>query len=130
MRVKMSLAMGFLGGALLLAGCGQAAASVAPKAPGSAKPAAALHLTASSPGAVLGGHEYAVMLTAKGEVKGGTYGLNGGAAPWQMLDNTCVRHGLVTGSASCTMIVEGLHGMTKFTLQERNKMSNIVVVHW
>lgn len=130
MRVGVSVATALLGGALLLAGCGEAATAATPKATGSPA-AAALHLSAGPPAAEIGGSEYVVVLTLRGERRGGTYMLNGGAAPWQLLANTCVRGGLVVGgSAGCTMIVQGVTGTTKFTLQEGSKVSNSVPVTW
>ncbi|MDA8332030.1 MAG: hypothetical protein M0027_12700 [Candidatus Dormibacteraeota bacterium] len=130
MRQVLRLAPAVLVAALLLAGCGQASAPVAPKA--TAAPAAvSLHLSAGPPAAEIGGSEYAVVLTVKGLVKGGTYGLNGGTSPWQLLANACVKDGLVVGgSTSCTIVVQGVTGTTKFTLQERSNVSNTVVVTW
>lgn len=129
MRYGVHVSVAFLGAALLLAGCGQAAAPVAPK-PTVQPAAASLRLSAGPPAAESGGSEYAVVLTARGEVKGGTYLLNGGTSPWQMLSNACIRDGAVTGAPSCTMIVQGVTGTTKFTLQERSNVSNAVVVNW
>ncbi|MHB8323709.1 MAG: hypothetical protein ACYDEA_01855 [Candidatus Dormibacteria bacterium] len=130
MRHVLRLSLGFLVGAVLLSGCGQAAASVTPKA--AARPAAAvsLHLSAGQPAfELLGNNEYAVVLTAKGEVKGGTYGLNGGTVPWQFLADTCTKDGAVVGGP-CIMIVQGAIGSDRFTLQEGSKTSNTVVVNW
>lgn len=129
MRHVLRPFLGFLVGAFLLAGCGQTAAPATHKAPSSPLAATSLHLSASPPTAEIGGNEYAVVLTVKGEVKGGTYGLSGGTATWQVFANTCTKDGQVVGGP-CTMIVTGLNGTDRFTLQEGSQTSNTVVVNW